>query len=166
MDLVLFSLQTGLLLSAALCMVILPSLFFNPEIWVDDYPPDVRARFGPIGDRARRQRRRVALLFFWIPPLALAFSLPGLKAAAESGFGFGTLFFHAFLALEVFNLIDLLVLDWLLFVRIQPGRVILPGTQGMAGYQDYAFHFRGFLIGHIFILLFSLLFAGLSSLFV
>jgi len=25
--------------------------------------------------------------------------------------------------------------------------VVLPGTEGMAGYKNYAMHFRGFLIG-------------------
>jgi hypothetical protein len=49
--------------------------------------------------------------------------------------------------LLVFNIYDLLILDWLLFCTIQPRAMILPGTEGMAGYRDYRFHFTGFLKG-------------------
>jgi hypothetical protein len=34
-------------------------------------------------------------------------------------------------------------------VTIQPRLIVLPGTEGMAGYKDYAFHFYGFLKGVI-----------------
>jgi len=47
----------------------------------------------------------------------------------------------------LFNLVDWLVLDWLIICTITPKFVVLPGTQGMAGYKNYAMHFRGFLIG-------------------
>lgn len=40
------------------------------------------------------------------------------------------------------NAWDVVVIDWLIFVTIQPDSVILPGTIGAAGYSDYAFHFR------------------------
>ena len=42
----------------------------------------------------------------------------------------------------IFNLVDLILLDWLLFTYIQPRFVVLPGTEGLAGYRDYWFHFR------------------------
>ncbi|MDH3734751.1 MAG: hypothetical protein OEU54_14585 [Gemmatimonadota bacterium] len=64
------------------------------------------------------------------------------------------------MALSVFNLVDLLILDWLILVRIQPGFVVLPGTEGLAGYDDYRFHGHAFLIGTTGILVVSLL-AGL-----
>jgi len=35
------------------------------------------------------------------------------------------------------------VLDWLIFVTIQPDFVVIPGTEGLAGYKDYGFHFLG-----------------------
>jgi hypothetical protein len=37
---------------------------------------------------------------------------------------------------------DLTILDWLLFVKVTPSFVVLPGTEGMAGYDDYGFHLR------------------------
>ena len=166
MEALVYSLLTGLILSTVLSAVVLATLFINPEIWIDDYPPDVRARFGPIGTRARRQRRWAALLFFLVPLVMLAGSLPGLESATGASPGFWQLFFHVFISLEVFNVIDLVILDWLVFIRIQPPRIILPGTHGMAGYQDFRFHVRGFMFGQIIILVFSLLFAGFATRFV
>ena len=64
--------------------------------------------------------------------------------------------------LSVFNVVDLLVLDWPL-VAIVPGFMVLPGTEGSAGYKDYWFHFRGFLIGTVLILVASGLMAGVVT---
>jgi hypothetical protein len=55
-----------------------------------------------------------------------------------------------------------LVLDWGL-VYWQPRFVVLPGTEGMAGYGSYWFHFRGFLIGIPIVLLGSALLAAIVS---
>lgn len=44
-------------------------------------------------------------------------------------------------------MVDLVVLDWLIFVRSRPRFIVLPGTEGMAGYKDYFFHLKGFLVG-------------------
>ena len=57
--------------------------------------------------------------------------------------GFGTAFLSAFVVLVVFNLVDRLILDWLVFCPLTPRFVVLPGTEGMAGYKDYRMHFRG-----------------------
>lgn len=40
---------------------------------------------------------------------------------------------------------------------------ILPGTEGMAGYLSYWFHFRGFLIGIPMVLLVSALLAAIAT---
>jgi len=54
-------------------------------------------------------------------------------------------------ATSVFNVVDLLLLDWPL-VAIAPRFIVLSGTEGSAGYKDYWFHFRGFLVGAVLIL--------------
>ncbi len=42
----------------------------------------------------------------------------------------------------VVNLADVVVVDWLFFMTLLRGRVVLPGTEGLAGYNDYFFHFK------------------------
>ena len=53
--------------------------------------------------------------------------------------------------------------DWLIVVTIRPRFLILPGTEGLAGYADYGFHFRGFLIGSVITFFTSLLVAGVVA---
>jgi hypothetical protein len=41
--------------------------------------------------------------------------------------------------------------------------MILPGTEGSPGYKDYRFHFRGFLIGTVLILVASAVMAAVVA---
>ena len=40
--------------------------------------------------------------------------------------------------------------------------MILPGTEGMAGYKDYGFHFKAFLRGTVLCFIASLVMAGIG----
>ena len=96
--------------------------------------------------RASRLRPYVAAVFFLA---VLAIPLIGL-VSLQSTLGpisFLLALAFSFLVLLVFNVFDLLVLDWLLFCTIQPRPMILAGTEGMAAYRYYRFHFVGFLKG-------------------
>jgi len=61
------------------------------------------------------------------------------------------------------DLVDLVIVDWLIFVTWQPRFVILPGTEGLAGYKDYAFHFKAFLRGTVLCLVASLMIAAVAT---
>lgn len=140
------ALAYSLALSLVLATIMLISAYIAPDMWVGDYPPDIKERFGPMSARASRLRPYVAVVFFLA---LLAVPLSGLFSL-QSTFGhipFLSALAFSSLVLLVFNLFDLLVLDWLLFCTIQPRLMVLPGTEGMAGYRDYWFHFVGFLKG-------------------
>jgi hypothetical protein len=117
--------------SLVLGVMMAVSLAMAPDMWVGDYPPDIRERYGQMSARAARLRPFVAVPFFLailvIPLLSLARlesevgSVPFLPALASS-----------FLTLLTFNLFDLLVADWLVFCTLQPRWIVLPGTEGMA----------------------------------
>jgi len=149
----------GAVLSLVLGAVITISFVLAPDIWVGDYPPDIRAKFGEMSPRAARLRPFVAVPFFVslaaIPLLALSRLADRVGAVP-----FLPAFASTFLVLLVFNTFDLVLADWLIFCKIQPRRVILPGTEGMAGYRDYRFHFVGFLKGLGFCLAAALIIAG------
>jgi hypothetical protein len=63
---------------------------------------------------------------------------------------FGALFLNAFGVAFIFNLVDLLIIDWLVICAWTPRSLVIPGTEGLAGYKDYWHHFRGFLVGIVF----------------
>ncbi len=150
----------GLWLSLALTAIIIVSQAVAPDMFVGDYPPDIKQRYGPRSPRSARLRPYIAAAFFLailvIPILGL-FALEAEVAYVP----FIPALTFAVVALLVFNTYDLFILDWLVFCTIRPRQIILPGTEGMAGYRDYRFHFIGFLKGLGFCALGGLLIAGL-----
>jgi len=130
----------------------------NPEAWLNDYPPDIQAKFGPMSAKAKRVR-----LVFGIPIMLFMLGFPFFvvfQLAHINPLTFWQVFGSLLTLFTFFNLFDLLIIDWLVFNTIQPRFVILPGTEGLAGYKDYGFHFRASLKGQIGLTLFSLILAG------
>ena len=152
----------GGVLSAVLSVLLLGVLWMNPEILLNDYPPDIQEKHGPMSARSKRQRVPVAILIGAVGLGIVAMSFSEVRANGGGKIPFLTAFVHLFVMLSVFNVVDLLVLDWPL-VAIVPGFMVLPGTEGSAGYKDYWFHFRGFLIGTVLILVASGLMAGVVA---
>lgn len=140
----------GAVLSAVLSVLLLGILWINPEILLNDYPPDIREKYGPMSERSKRQRLAVAVLIGVVVLGIIAMSLSALRADGGGKIPFLTAFVHLFVMLSVFNVVDLLLLDWPL-VSTAPRFMVLPGTEGLAGYKDYRFHFRGFLIGVVLV---------------
>ena len=62
---------------------------------------------------------------------------------------FGALFAYAFGVLFIFNLVDLLLLDWLIVCWVKPHWVTLPGTEHIAIPNPYVHHFKEFLMGTV-----------------
>ncbi|PGZ14060.1 nitroreductase, partial [Bacillus thuringiensis] len=52
-------------------------------------------------------------------------------------------YLHTLGILMIFNLVDLIIIDWLIYCWITPRFVVIPCTDGMKGYKDYMFHLRG-----------------------
>ena len=149
----------GLVLSLVLTILLVISGAIALDMFVNDYPPDIKQKYGPMSPRTARLRPYIASLLFitiLVIPIIGLFALqaellavPFLPALVFSG-----------ITLLVFNIFDLLILDWLFFCTIQPRSMVLPGTEGTAGYRDYRFHFIGFLKGLGFSAVGSLLIAS------
>jgi hypothetical protein len=108
--------------------------FLNPEIWLPDYPPDIRERFGPMSERAKRQKRLVGIPVFLLLLAVIVFSVARFVQIG-GGWAFFAVFVGIFVMLLVFNAVDLLILDWLIFVTLRPRVIVLPGTEGAEGYR-------------------------------
>lgn len=148
----------GLVLSLVLTIFVTISGRIALDMFVDNYPADIQQKYGPMSPRAARLRPYIATLLFMIILVVPLIGLFTLRAELNSvpflaawGFSAITLF--------VFNTFDLIILDWLFFCTIQPRSMVLPGTEGMAAYRDYRFHFIGFLKGLGFTVVGSLLIA-------
>jgi hypothetical protein len=155
----------GALLSALLSILILASLYYNPRLWLQDYPAEIRARVLPLSRREKRERAFVALLFVAVIIGALIFSVAQLRATHGGSVPFVTAYLHIFGVLSIFNLFDAIVLDLILLTGFKPKFAVIPGAEGMEYlYHNWGMHLTNFLKGVIFCAVFSLpvaLIAGL-----
>ena len=140
----------GLILSVLASIFIVITMRLKPRIWLQDYPDDIQALVPP----KTEEEKRVSLVL-GIPFLILLFAVPfvstlALKSRHQGDVSFLLLAANAFGVAFVFNVVDWLVLDWLMFCTLTPRFVVIPGTEGAEGYKNYWFHFRGFLIGTVF----------------
>ena len=144
----------GLLLSVLFSVLILAMVLVNPRLMLQDYPKDVQATVPPKTAAEKRQT------FYWgLPVWVFLLGCPTVAALWVKAANGNVLeiFVTAFGVLFLSNLVDWLILDWLIFCTITPSFVVLPGTEGMAGYKNYGMHFRGFLIGTALAILIALI---------
>lgn len=122
--------------------MIVGGLLVARDALLDDYPPAIRERHGPQSPRGKRTAAVMgllnALLFVAVPVVGVL----DLHGRTEGALGFWPAFVLGGVAFLVLVLTDLLVLDWLLFCTVRPRFMVLPRTDGMPEYRDYAFHWR------------------------
>lgn len=88
------------------------------------------------------------------------FDLTGFPPIDILMFGF------IFIIAMMWNAINLLIMDWLIFCTIAPKWVVIEGTEGCGGYKDYMYHFKGFLIGCIYTTIMAVIIASIDYLIV
>ena len=160
-DLFVHILRDGLILSLLASLFILVSIRINPRLWLGDYPKAIQAEVEPKSADEKRQS-----LMIGIPFLVLLFGVPlvstwSLQATSPVAVPFLNLYVNAAGVAFVFNLVDWLVLDWLIFCTLTPDFLVIPGTKSNPAYKDYAFHLRGFIIGTILSAIAGLVLAGI-----
>ena len=153
----------GAILSFIASLLLIVSLRLNPRIWLQDYPEEIQNKAPP----KTGQEKRLSLIF-GIPFLVLLVAVPfistlALKRQDGGDVSFLQLFLNAFGVAFAFNLVDLLLLDWLMFCTITPKFVVIPGTEGMEGYKDYSYHFKASMIGTVLSIVAGLVIAGIVS---
>jgi hypothetical protein len=126
----------------------------NAEMILNDYPPDVRAKFGPMSEKTRKQANLASIPLLAVLGLVVVLGLGQLRKVTGE-LTFPNTLIVTTMIFQVWNLLDLVLLDWLLLMTLKPHFMILPGTEGMAGYSDYRFHFRKFLNGIVFTFILS-----------
>jgi hypothetical protein len=158
------SLVIGAAMSAALTTLIIVSLMINKEMWLQDYPPDVKARWGPMSRKARLQRFLFAIPLFAIFAAAAIYAVARLEYVLGTQPTFLSVFVSITIVFAIFNIVDAVIIDFLILMVLWPGLGVLPGTEGMAGYRDARFWTVNLVKGFVFAPLAGLIAAGASSL--
>jgi hypothetical protein len=133
----------GGLISLFFVVAILGMALYNPRLFLNkgDIPADILAAVPPKTERERRQAIWLGIPFMLVVVLG-AFYSAYTFAVQNPGVGYWLIFAHLFLVALIPNLVDLVLLDWLLFCTINPSFFVYEGTEGFAGYKDYGFHLR------------------------
>lgn len=144
----------GMLASLLLSALIFAMERVNPRLMLRSYPKDVQAAVPPQTPVEKRQTLYWGIPF-WLGllgfPVAAALTADAAHASPLE------IFLSAAGVLFLFNLVDWLIVDWLIVCTITPKFMVIPGTEGMAGYKNYTMHFRGFLIGTVLAIMIGLI---------
>jgi len=160
------SLVIGMVLSTVLTIMIVVSLMINKEMWLQDYPPDVQAKWGPISDKAKRQHLVFAIFFFGLMIGAMVYDVIRLEMVLGTPPSFLASFASIVIVFALFNLVDAVIIDWLILQVLWPGLGVLTGTEGMAGYKDVQRWTRNLLKGFVLAPIAGVLVAGVVFFFV
>ena len=134
--------RDGALLSLVGSTCLLVLLRFNLRIFLRHFPKEIQAIVPPKSDKERRMSILLGLL------IGVPFTSALLwRTATLASHSFWELFAYAFGVLFIFNLVDLLILDWLIVCWLKPRWVILPGTEHIVIPNPYLHHFKEFLMG-------------------
>jgi hypothetical protein len=126
----------GAIVSSVLTTMVVVSLMINKEMWLSDYPPDVKAKWGPMSAKAKRQRALFAIPFIGLMIAASIYVVIRLYLISGTPPSFLEIFVGVVVVFLLFNLVDAIIIDWLILMVLWPQLGVLPGTEGMAGYRD------------------------------
>ncbi|MEL6661255.1 MAG: hypothetical protein AAFX98_05985 [Pseudomonadota bacterium] len=133
----------GAILCALIGAIVLTSFRLMPRIWLRDLPEDIQNMAPAISPAEIRIANRIGLAVVGILLVGLIAST--LRVGFENGFWLAAL--HAYLVFQLFNLFDLVVLDWGILLAIDPENPPIEGTERADGWSDYGFHARKSLKG-------------------
>ena len=151
----------GAIYSLIASIFLLVTMRINPRLFLQDYPKDVQNKVPPKSTSEKQLSTILGIGFLLILIIGPFLSTLTLKNANLEPLPFWVLLINSFGVAFFFNVVDWLMLDWLLFCTIQPKFMIIPGSEGMPGYKNYWMHFRGFLIGSLISLIGGLIITAL-----
>ncbi|MEM9465029.1 MAG: hypothetical protein AAGA90_06635 [Actinomycetota bacterium] len=143
----------GVILSVALTVVVLGSWWFTPETWIADAT-----------DNEHKTPVTPATVGWTVLLMLVAVGVPVAAAwigATDHDAGFWERALMAYLIFQIFNLVDLVVIDIVIFVWIRPSWMTIEGYEMP---DDYDLHVRGFVNGLAIGMPIAAVAAGVSAL--
>lgn len=156
------ALWEGIIWSILWILYVYMLLKFFPWEMVHEYPDDIKkacTMATPTSKQVKKGKFASAIYSLFLFAVLIFF---GFRAYQNMDYNYLQLFIYLWVIAFVWNLLDLLIVDWLIVCIITPRWVVLEGTQGCKGYKNYGFHFKGFLIGCVYTTIMAALFAGID----
>lgn len=136
----------GIILSVGLSAILLIGMYINPRVMLGDYPKEIKAELPPLTNEEKRQRSVMGVVFYIFLIVVLLYSNAQLigRTADKS---FLPIFLNTYLVFEIFNIVDVFIIDYFVTMVLKPPALFIPGVEHMERYNTFRFHFRGFVIG-------------------
>lgn len=151
------------ILSLIIGVIILGSLIYNPRLWLQDYPAEVKAKVPPNTPREKREQRLLMIPFFLVMLGIPIYSAYLLRLENGGTLSFLSAYLNVFFIANIFNLFDAVVLDLLILTFMNPKFAVIPGAEGMEYlYRDWGMHLKNYLKGIVILTIFSLPLAVVS----
>lgn len=147
------ALIVGTIMSIITSGLILASLAHHPRIWIGDAPKEVQEAALPLTDEENRLRA-----LWGIPIMGSMLGLIPIAAIwlnQSAQFSYFEGFVFLWVASMLFNLVDLIIIDWIVIVWWQPTWTQLPDMAHLNHLNNYSFHFKAFLTGCVLITVWS-----------
>lgn len=127
-----------------------------------DYPEDVRNVANiqkPSSIEKRKGMIFSVLSLILLLGLLVAFGVLGHK---QKPIHLPHLFLHIWMISMSWNMVDLVIVDWLLICMCSCKYFVLPNTEAYRGNKNYVFHFKGFLKGIVAMSIVALIATGIA----
>ena len=135
-----------------------------PWEMLHDYPEDIqKASTLPEPSAEQKKKARTFSVLFSIVLLGILIIFGVLQYSGVKT-SFLNLVLFTFIIAMIWNVVDLIVMDWIIICKLTAKWVIIEGTEGCKGYKDYMYHFKGFLIGCVYSAIMALIISGIDYL--
>lgn len=151
----------GVSLSVGLGTIILVGMYLNPRIMLQDYPKEIQAQVPPQTNAEKRQRAIMGIFAYGFA-FALIFYSNAQLVARTGNAEFLPIFLNTYLVFEIFNLFDLLALDYFVTMVLKPKSLFISGAERLEQYNTFGVHFKGFLLGLVIGLVISVVISLIS----
>ena len=155
----------GGILSLVIGALVMGSLWYNPRLWLQDYPKAVKEKVPPQTKQEKQQQRLIAAPFLLLMLGGPLVSILMVKAANGGAITFSIAYLTAWGMLQFFNLFDAVVLDYLILTVMKPKFAVIPGST-VEDYLDggLAFQLKNYLKGIVITTVLALPIAFVASL--
>jgi hypothetical protein len=149
----------GGLFSVAIGILIMGSLYYNPRLWLQDYPAEIKAKVPPLTREEKRAQYVMIVPFLLLMLGGPLYATLLLREANGGTISFLSAYLNVFFILQFFNLFDAVVLDLVILTFMQPTFAVLPGTDPAElarASRNWGMHLRNYLKGIVIVSVLSL----------
>ncbi len=121
----------GAVLCLSFSAFVFGTSYLNPWLWFEDYPPEIQALVPNPPEVPLWQVLPLALFSLGFILFLLVRSATALLREGGKRHGFLLAAVHTFVLMQIVNAWDVLIIDWLIFVTIQPAFVYPSRNRGI-----------------------------------